>query len=116
MRDNKPDKLDRFGVYLRATLLGMLLLGVVLAAGGILFGAFHDISVQTIEETIRSWGIWGVLLSIGLMVLHSFVPFPAEFIAIANGMAYGAVWGTAITWTGAMLGAFCAFGTARVRV
>ena len=47
------------------------------------------------------------------MVLHSFVPFPAEFVAMANGMVYGPLWGTAITWLGAMLGAFAAFGLAR---
>ena len=71
------------------------------------------ISVQGIEDTILSWGPWGVAGSIGLMVLHSFLPFPAEFLALANGMLYGPVWGIAITWSGAMLGAFAAFGLAR---
>ena len=33
MRDNKPDKLARFVVFFRASLLGMLLSGVVAAAG-----------------------------------------------------------------------------------
>ena len=71
------------------------------------------ISVQGIEDTILSWGPWGVAGSIGLMVLHSFVPFPAEFLALANGMVYGPVWGVVITWIGAMLGAYAAFGLAR---
>ncbi len=70
-------------------------------------------SVAAFERLIRSWGMWGVAASIGLMVIHSFIPFPAEFVAIANGMVYGPVWGTAITWTGAMLGALLAFGLAR---
>ena len=70
-------------------------------------------SAKSIEHQIRSWGPWGIAGSISLMVLHSFVPFPAEFHAIANGMVYGAVWGTAITWSGAMLGAFLAFALAR---
>jgi len=30
--------------------------------------------------------MWGVIASILLMVAHSFIPFPAEFVAIANGM------------------------------
>jgi len=71
------------------------------------------ISVGDIEDRILSWGSWGIAGSIGLLVLHSFVPFPAEFLALANGILYGPVWGIAITWTGAMLGAFAAFGLAR---
>jgi uncharacterized membrane protein YdjX (TVP38/TMEM64 family) len=72
-----------------------------------------EISVRAFEDVILSWGHWGVLASIGLMVLHSFVPFPAELVALANGMLYGPFWGTVITWVGAMLGAFLAFGLAR---
>jgi len=47
------------------------------------------------------------------MFIHSFVPFPANFLAIANDMVYGSLWGAAITWAGAMMGAFLAFGLAR---
>jgi len=71
------------------------------------------IPVAKIEDYIKSSGVWGIAVSIGLMVIHSFVPFPAELVAIANGMLYGPIWGTVITWTGAMLGAFLAFGLAR---
>jgi uncharacterized membrane protein YdjX (TVP38/TMEM64 family) len=71
------------------------------------------LSMAEVEELILSWGMWGVAGSILLMVLHSFVPFPAEFVAMANGMLYGPVWGTVITWTGAMLGACAAFALAR---
>lgn len=60
----------------------------------------------------KTWYM-GVLGAIGLMILHSFIPFPAEFIAIANGAIYGKVLGILITWTGAMLGAWLAFGLAR---
>jgi uncharacterized membrane protein YdjX (TVP38/TMEM64 family) len=72
-----------------------------------------DLSVEALEREILSWGMWGVAFSILLMVLHSFVPFPAEAVAMANGMLYGPVWGTLITWTGALLGAWLAFGLAR---
>ena len=93
---------------------------VILAA--LLAGAFlgdlwtfgdEGVSVKGIEELIRSWGPWAVGASIGLMVLHSFVPFPAGLLALANGMLYGWFWGTVITWTGAMLGAYVAFGLSR---
>jgi uncharacterized membrane protein YdjX (TVP38/TMEM64 family) len=48
-----------------------------------------------------------------MMIIHSFVPFPAEFVAVANGLIFGFIWGTVITWVGAMLGAFLAFFLAR---
>jgi uncharacterized membrane protein YdjX (TVP38/TMEM64 family) len=70
-------------------------------------------AVRDVEALIRSWGAWGVLGSIGLMVAHSFLPFPSEIIALANGMLYGPLWGTVVTWVGAMLGAVAAFGAVR---
>ena len=71
------------------------------------------LSAAEIMEFMKSWGYSGVLASIGMMILHSFIPFPAEFVAIANGVIFGPVWGTVITWVGAMLGAFLAFLLAR---
>jgi uncharacterized membrane protein YdjX (TVP38/TMEM64 family) len=94
---------------------------VLLVSGAAVFWllppAFVPRFNETVEGTvalIRSWGSWGVLGSIGLMVVHSFVPFPAEIVACANGMVYGPLWGTVITWVGAMLGAAAAFGLARL--
>ena len=66
-----------------------------------------------IKAEINSWGNWAVAASIGLMVAHSLVPFPAELVTFANGMLFGPVWGVVITWTGAMLGAALAFALAR---
>jgi uncharacterized membrane protein YdjX (TVP38/TMEM64 family) len=71
----------------------------------------HDI--DELAQSIRASGQWGVAVSIGLMVVHSFIPFPAEVVALANGIIYGTIFGTLITWTGAMLGAQAAFWTAR---
>ncbi|MCX5911149.1 MAG: TVP38/TMEM64 family protein [Deltaproteobacteria bacterium] len=71
------------------------------------------LTAAEIMEFMKSWDYWGVLASIGMMILHSFLPFPAEFVAIANGVIFGPVWGTVITWVGAMLGAFLAFLLAR---
>ena len=103
----------RPAAFLKLSLLGLVLLWALLIVGGLYVGAYHNFSARAMEETIQSWGAWGIAASIGLMVLHSFVPFPAEFLAMANGMVYGLVWGIVITWIGAMLGAFVAFGLAR---
>ena len=90
--------------------VAIVLLIVLSAAAGIALEVSDALSIDRFVTTIRSWGAWGILASIGLMVLHSFVPFPAELLACANGMVYGTLWGTVITWTGAMLGASIAFG------
>ena len=108
-------------LYRRARLAAALLVVLALATGAVwafaLLGMMpvpgFELSAAAVEREILSWGAWGVGGSLLLMVLHSFVPFPAEFVAIANGMVYGPVWGTVITWTGAMLGAYLAFGLAR---
>jgi uncharacterized membrane protein YdjX (TVP38/TMEM64 family) len=98
----------------KAAALVVLLLVAAGAAGAFWLAWSMKLSIADIEATILSWGRWGMAASIGLMVLHSFVPFPAELISIANGMVYGPYWGVVITWIGAMLGAFLAFGLARI--
>lgn len=101
------------------TFIGLAVLAVVGAIGvawWLLAPATLIGPGDTVEGTvalIRSWGAWGVVGSIALMVAHSFLPFPAEIVACANGMIYGPVWGTAVTWVGAMLGAAAAFGLVR---
>ena len=102
---------------------------VVLGIAGALFIALAGISwwlfphelligfdgtVAGVASWVRSLGSWGVAGSIALMVAHSFLPFPAEIIAIANGMVYGPVWGSVITWVGAMAGAISAFALVRL--
>lgn len=71
------------------------------------------INKTTFTSFIRSLGPWGPVGSIGLMTLHSFVPFPAEFLSIANGMVFGPFWGVVVTWIGAMSGAYASFGLTR---
>ena len=113
MGNHSRAKRERRAVSIGVTILALLGLVTVGALAALSLGLDLGLTVEDIEDTILSWGMWGVAASIGLMILHSFVPFPAEFLAIANGMLYGPVWGTVITWTGAMLGAFLAFGLAR---
>ena len=110
---DNPVPTGRLATARQVVLFGVIVLGASLILALIAQEWSFGLTVQAFEETIRSTGDWGVIASIGLMINRSFVPFPAEFLAIANGMVYGLVWGTVITWTGAMLGAFLAFGLAR---
>jgi len=70
-------------------------------------------SVDSIAAAVREAGVWGPAASMALMVLHSFLPFPAELLAVANGRIFGLPLGLLVTWAGAMLGAFAAYGLAR---
>ena len=99
--------------------LAFIVLAIAAATSG-LFDAdtwtriWDRISVEEFERLIESWGPWGVVAAIGLMVVHSFVPFPAEIVAFAAGMCFGPLVGVILVWTGAMLGAGVAFGLAGV--
>jgi uncharacterized membrane protein YdjX (TVP38/TMEM64 family) len=70
-------------------------------------------SAEALEAAIRDLGAWAPAGSVALMVLHTFLPFPAELLAIANGLVFGFWLGLALTWGGAMLGALSAFALAR---
>jgi len=88
---------------------------VVMLVGGLaLFGFLGaDIglpkSAEAVTEHIKSFGVWGQLAIVALMIVHSFIPFPAEFVALAAGVCFGFVHGTVLTWSGAMTGAFVSF-------
>ncbi len=107
-----------FSIWIAIALLAVALVALALALldNGLIglldkWARMHDI--EELAQSIRAFGNWGVAVSIGLMIVHSFIPFPAELVALANGLVYGTIFGTLITWIGAMLGAQAAFWTAR---
>ncbi len=110
---------ERFSRIYIGFATGLVVIGLMLGIGAWLFMDtplpewLAGASPESFKKLVLSWGEWGVVASILLMVLHSFVPFPAEFVAIANGMCFGLIWGTVITWVGAMLGALMAFALSR---
>ena len=105
---------SRHGAVVFRIFLAVVVTGVIIVLALMVMTDVADyFNLQIIEDTIISWGPYGVVLSIALMVLHTFVPFPAEILAIANGMVYGPFWGIVITWVGAMLGAGLAFALSR---
>ena len=92
-----------------AVLAALLGLGVVLAfteMGG-------NLDVLVLAARIRDLGNWGYAAVVGLMVVHSFVPFPAEILALCAGAVYGTLWGAVLIWVGAMIGASLSFALAR---
>lgn len=92
-----------------AALAALLGLGVLLAFTEM----GSNLDVQVLAARIRGLGNWGYAAVVGLMVVHSFVPFPAEILALCAGAVYGTVWGTMLIWTGAMIGASLSFALAR---
>jgi len=93
-----------------AIVVGLALVWSALGIGG---ANLQALTADEVERFVAQWQPWSWLGSIVLMVLHSFLPLPAEFIAIANGILFGSFWGVVVTWAGAMLGAVLSFALAR---
>lgn len=54
-------------------------------------------------------GVWAYLVSPLVMATVSIFPIPAEAPAMANGVLFGPVVGSILTWSGAMLGAWISY-------
>lgn len=72
-----------------------------------------DLDTESMSGAIRSLGPAAPLASIGLMILHTYVPFPLEILALANGLVFGAWGGIAITWFSMVLSAWVGYATTR---
>lgn len=88
--------------------LGVLVLG--LAAGSWLLwllvqATVGEVSLEALEGWVEAAGPWAPAASVALMIVHTVVPFPAELLAAANGMLFGAVSGSLLTWLGGLAGA-----------
>lgn len=69
--------------------------------------------LQCATAWMRDLGALGLLISLLTMTLAALTMFPGEAAAMANGAVYGAVWGSLLSWAGAMIGANIAFAAAR---
>ncbi len=92
-----------------AALAALVLLGVLLAFTEM----GSNLDVRVLAARIRGLGDWGHAAVVGLMVVHSFVPFPAEILALCAGAVYGTFWGSVLIWVGAMIGACLSFALSR---
>ena len=74
------------------TVVGIALLaGLVLAVPALRHAAVAAVHGETdeVREQIKSLGAAGPLIIIGLAIVHSVVPYPAEIVNAAAGFAYG---------------------------
>ena len=93
---------------------GVVLTLAVTPLGRQLWTLMWDPSAARLAQTLPSTAVWLAVALIGLMVLHTLVPVPAELLALAAGMTLGPLWGFFTIWVGAMIGAWLGFYLARV--
>ena len=72
-----------------------------------------DTFFADVEVWMAGLGAWAYLVAPVVMAAVSVLPIPAEAPAMANGMLFGPVVGTLITWSGAMAGAWISYEIAR---
>ena len=96
----------------RSVLAVVVLLLIIVGALGVTVSEY-SLTPDELAKQLRSVGAWAPVAVIVLMVVHSFVPFPAEILAICAGAVFGTVLGSVLIWIGAMLGALAAFGLSR---
>jgi len=100
---------------LAVTSVAVVVVGTGLAAA--FFPGWLDalmlFDVNSAVAWYRQLGGWGVLGSVAMMAICALTFAPAEIVAIANGMTYGPVWGSALTWASGMIGANIGFAFAK---
>ena len=70
--------------------------------------------VDALGERLSSYGLWGPVISLGIMVLQGILaPLPAFVVTFANGLAFGGFAGWLISLTGHVLASSVCFAIAR---
>ncbi|HBZ68983.1 MAG TPA: hypothetical protein DEP35_04235 [Deltaproteobacteria bacterium] len=77
-------------------------------------GAWSSITIVHVRAAVAEWGLWAPLTSVLVMVINTFLPFPADFLIAANGAVFGFWGGISVSIVGAMVSACLAFGIARL--
>jgi uncharacterized membrane protein YdjX (TVP38/TMEM64 family)/rhodanese-related sulfurtransferase len=96
------------------TLLPRLLVGLPIVAGAVWLALNRDyLDPALIERTMRGLGPWGPSAHVALFALATVLFAPGALFALAGGVLFGPVWGTALNLAGATLGATAAFLVAR---
>ena len=75
---------------------------------------FQSLDIDKIKEYILSFGVLAPLISFLLMVFQAILaPLPAFLITFANATLFGWVYGAALSWVSAMVGALLCFYIAK---
>lgn len=110
---------DETPLLLRKSVVGGIVLGFVLLAGGYWWlSSVFDFKLHIDAEPFRDWmdglGIWGPAAYIGIMAVSVlFAPIPNAPIFFAAGLAWGPVLGTLYSLAGLLIGSAIAFWIAR---
>jgi uncharacterized membrane protein YdjX (TVP38/TMEM64 family) len=91
-----------------------LLVVAAVSISPVIFPDYSRELEQVIQENIQTFGVWGPIAMIVLLVLATiFSPIPNSLIIIAMGATYGLIGGTIIAIIGASLASSFAFFLAR---
>ncbi len=109
----KPKKAPKAPGWHKVAIIGIVILAIIVL---IILSVEHTI-LLTLQDHFTTWvaiaGPFGWLVLIILLILHSFVPFPLEFAAVAAGITYGFWLGVLLTWIGTVLGGILSFWISR---
>lgn len=100
----------------RSAILALVVVVALFVAISLLFQRnFAWLSDPAAVRTwIRSFGLLGPIVFFLLQTLQVVVaPIPGQVMGLASGYLFGAIWGTIITVTGAVLGSYIAFVLSR---
>lgn len=91
----------------------ILILVLVGAIAGVTWQFRAQLNLDTLTETVVSWGWWAPVLFMGLYALGTVLFLPGSILTLAGGLLFGPWWGTLYNLIGATTGAVIAFLIAR---
>jgi len=118
----------KLNVSRQSTVIAVLAVGLLIAAY-VFLAAFREaidavigilslrdpqLAIQSFRDYLLGFGVWAPVVSSLLMVFQAVAaPLPAFVVTFTNGLLFGWVWGTLLSWSSAMLGAALCFWIAR---
>lgn len=67
-------------------------------------------NVDNLRDLLLSYGPWSAAISAGLTVAQAVIaPLPGNVITITNGLVFGPLWGSLLSWMSTLLGSSICF-------